>query len=139
MPQMETVLDVYQENYGPRHVLICMDEASRQVLADLSPPLPAQPRRGDKPGAWKRVDDKYQRAEVRSLLLFYNPLDGWRRIGCRDSRTRRDWVEEVRQLLEDDYPQAETVTLVCGPHALMDRSRLPAAREGRTGSGAQPR
>jgi hypothetical protein len=110
---METVLDVYQEDYGPRHVLICMDEASRQVLSDLAPALPAQPRRGDKPGAWKRVDDKYQREGVRSLLLFYNPIDGWRRIGCRDSRTRRDWAEEVRQLLEDDYPHAETVTLVC--------------------------
>ena len=42
-----------------------------------------------------------------------NPLDGWRRIGCRNSRTRQDWAEEVRRLLEVDYPEAETVTLVC--------------------------
>lgn len=110
---METVLDVYQGEYDQRHVLICMDEASRQILSDQSDPLPAQPKRGEKPGTWKRVDDKYVREGVRSLLLFYNPLEGWRRIGCRESRTRADWAEEVRQLLEQDYPQAETVTLVC--------------------------
>jgi hypothetical protein len=110
---METVLDVYQGAYDDRHVLITMDEASRQLLADQSDPLPARPRRGNKPGTWKRVDDKYARHGVRALLLFYNPIGGWRRIGCRDSRTRLDWAEEVRQLLEADYPRAETVTLVC--------------------------
>lgn len=110
---METVLDVYQGTYDEKNVLICMDEASRQILSDLSEPLPAQPKRGDKPGNWKRVDDKYVRQGVRSLLLFYNPIDGWRRIGCRDSRTRIDWAEEVRHLLEVDYPKAETITLVC--------------------------
>lgn len=118
---METVLDVYQAEYDDTHVLITMDEASRQILADQTEPLPAQPKRGDQPGRWKRVDDKYVRHGVRSLLLFYNPLDGWRRVGCRDSRTRRDWAEEVRELLEVDYPQAETITLVCdnlNTHAL---------------------
>lgn len=104
---MEEVLDTYQQEYEDRHVLICMDEASRQLLSDVTEPLPM------KPGAPKRVDDKYQRNGVRSLLVFYNPIDGWRRVGCRESRTRRDWAEEVRRLLEDDYPQAETVTLVC--------------------------
>jgi hypothetical protein len=104
---MEAVLDVYQEAYDARHPLICMDEASRQVLADVSAPLPP------KPGAPRRVDDKYERRDVRALLMFYNPLDGWRRVGCRDSRTRDDWAEEVRRLLEEDYPDAECVTLVC--------------------------
>ena len=110
---MEVILDVYHARYDKRNVLICMDEASRQILSDLSEPLPPRPKRGQKPGTWKRVDDKYVREGVRSLLLFYNPLEGWRRIGCRTSRTRADWAEEVRRLLEDDYPQAETVTLVC--------------------------
>lgn len=104
---MEEVLDVYQAEYDENHPLICMDEASRQVLADVTPPLPM------KPGAPLRIDDKYERGEVRSLLLFYNPVAGWRRVACRTSRTRLDWAEEVRQLLEVDYPHAESVTLVC--------------------------
>jgi hypothetical protein len=104
---MEEVLDVYQETFTDKRPLICMDEASRQVLEDVTPPLPM------KPGAPKRIDDKYERHEVRSLLLFYNPIAGWRRVGCRESRTRLDWAHEVRHLLEVDYPQAELVTLVC--------------------------
>jgi hypothetical protein len=104
---MEEVLDVYQENFDDRRPLICMDEASRQVLDDVTPPLPM------KPGSPRRIDDKYERLEVRSLLMFYNPIAGWRRVGCRESRTRLDWAEEVRRLLEVDYPQAELVTLVC--------------------------
>src|SRR5262249_47165880 len=65
------------------------------------------------PGRPKRVDDKYERRGVRSLMMFYNPVDGWRRVGCRESRTRADWAEEIQQLLDKDYPQAELVTLVC--------------------------
>lgn len=104
---MEEVLDVYQETYDAKHPLICMDEASRQLLLDVSEPLPM------KPGAPKRVDDKYERRGVRSLMMFYNPIAGWRRVGCRESRTRSDWAEEVWKLLEEDYPEAELVTLVC--------------------------
>jgi hypothetical protein len=104
---MEEILDVYQESYDDRRPWICMDEASRQVLDDVTPPLPM------KAGAPRRIDDKYERVEVRSLLMFYNPVAGWRRVGCRTSRTRLDWAEEVRHLLEVDYPQAEQVTLVC--------------------------
>jgi DDE superfamily endonuclease len=104
---MEEVLDVYQEAYDATHPLICMDEASRQLLSDVSTPLPMQP------GRPKRVDDKYERRGVRSLMMFYNPLEGWRRVGCRESRTRTDWAEEVQQLLDKDYPKAELVTLVC--------------------------
>jgi hypothetical protein len=104
---METVLDVYQEAYDAKHPLICMDEASRQMLSDLTDPLPM------KPGTPQRIDDKYERHGVRSLLMFYNPVDGWRRVGCRESRTRLDWAQEILQLLDVDYPQADLITLVC--------------------------
>jgi hypothetical protein len=104
---MEEVLDVYRQPYDARHPLICMDEASRQILSDLVEPLPM------KPGTPKRIDDKYDRHGVRALLLFYNPIEGRRRVGCRESRTRQDWAEEVRRTLEEDYPDAELVTLVC--------------------------
>jgi transposase len=104
---MEAVLDTYQETYDEKHPLICMDEASRQVLEDVTPPLPMRP------GKTKRIDDKYERHEVRSLLLFYDPIAGWRRVGCRESRTRKDWAIEIQRLLDEDYPHAEVVTLVC--------------------------
>lgn len=36
----------------------------------------------------------------------FNPLDGWRRVGYRESRTNRDWSAEVRRLLDEDHPAA---------------------------------
>lgn len=104
---MEQVLDTYQATYDDKHPLICMDEASRQLLSDAFDPLPL------KPGRAKRGDDKYERHGTCSLFMFCNPVGGWRRVGCRDSRTACDWAEEVRHLLEVDYPDAEWVTLVC--------------------------
>ena len=124
--RMEEVLDVYQQPYDARHPLICMDEASRQILSDVVEPLPM------KPGMLKRIDDKYERHGVRALLLFYNPIDGWRRVGCRESRTRQDWAEEVRRTLEEDYPEAELVTLVCDNLNTHDMASLYQAFDAET-------
>jgi hypothetical protein len=84
-----------------------MDESSRQLLEDLHEPLPM------KPGRPRRVDDKYVRHGTQSLLMFYDPLRGWRRVTASDHRTRHDWAREVRRLLEEDYPEARQITLVC--------------------------
>ena len=104
---MEEVLDVYQASYDAKRPLIAMDEASRQLLSDVFDPLPL------KPGRPKRVDDKYDRHGTCSLFMFYDPIGGWRRVGCRDSRTAIDWAQEVQHLLDVDYVDAELVTLVC--------------------------
>lgn len=104
---MEQVLDVYGEAYDEAHPLICMDEAAKQVTADLFEPLPMRP------GRPRREDHHYERKGTRSVFLFFDPLSGWRRVAGRATRTRVDWAEEVRRLLEQDYPEAERVTLVC--------------------------
>lgn len=84
-----------------------MDEASKQLLRDTAPPLPMSP------GLPLREDYHYERRGVQALFMFFDPLPGWRRVGCQDSRTRVDWAEEVRRLLDEDYPQARRVKLVC--------------------------
>jgi len=103
---MEKVLDIYQESYDQRHVLICMDEASKQVIADLNPALPMSV------GHPRREDHHYQRKDVRALFIFFDPIRGWRRLSNRRTRTRADWAEEVRVLIEEDYAHAEQITLV---------------------------
>ena len=45
--------------------------------------------------------------------MFFDPNGGWRRVSNRDSRTSIDWAEEIRQLLDVDYPQANKVKLLC--------------------------
>jgi hypothetical protein len=104
---METVLDVYCSVHTEEEPLICMDEAAKQMTADI------EPLRRPIPGHAGQEDYHYERRGVRSIFLFFNPVDGKRRVSGRDSRTRRDWAEEVRHLLEVDYPHARKVKLVC--------------------------
>lgn len=104
---MEKVLDIYHEKYDEKRPLICMDEASKQIISDLNPDLPMTP------GQPRREDHHYERKGVRQLFMFFNPLKGWRRVSSRLSRTRFDWAEEVKILLDVDYRHAEKVTLVC--------------------------
>jgi hypothetical protein len=95
---MEAVLDEYQQPHDEQHPLICMDDASRQLLDEVVDPLPMSL------GTAERVDEKYERCGVRSLLMFYDSVTGWRRVSGRDGRTRLDWAEEVRRLVDEDYP-----------------------------------
>lgn len=103
---MEKVLDIYQQQYDETHPLICMDEASKQVLADVEPALPLSP------GTPRREDHHYQRKDVRALFMFFDPIGGWRRVNSRASRKRQDWAEEMQRLCDEDYPAAETITVV---------------------------
>lgn len=104
---MEDVLDVYAQPHSEEEPLICMDEASKQLLDDGLPSIPCAP------GRTQREDYHYERNGTQSLFMFFNPISGWRRVSCRDSRTRIDWAEEIRQLLLEDYPKARKITLVC--------------------------
>lgn len=104
---MEQVLDVYAARHTAEEPLICMDEAAKQLVADLVAPLAMAP------GRPRREDHHYQREGTRALFLFVDPIRGWRRVSSREHRTRVDWAEEVRRLLEEDYPEARRVKLVC--------------------------
>jgi hypothetical protein len=84
-----------------------MDEAAKQIVADVEPALPLSP------GRPRREDHHYERRGVRALFLFFDPIRGWRRISTREHRTRVDWAQEIKLLLDVDYPEAELVTLVC--------------------------
>lgn len=104
---MEQVLDVYHESFDETHPLICMDEAAKQIVADVEPALPMTP------GQPRREDHHYRREGVAALFMFFDPIRGWRRVSTRNSRTRLDWAEEIRRLVDEDHPQAERITLVC--------------------------
>lgn len=104
---MEEVLDVYAAEHSDEEPLICMDEASKQLLRDEQAPLPLEP------GQPVREDYHYERRGTQAIFMFFNPIAGERRVSCRDSRTRVDWAEEIRHLLDVDYPNARKVKLVC--------------------------
>lgn len=104
---METILDLYSQEHNETEPLICMDEASKQLLAQVYEPIDM------KPGQLAKEDYHYERQGVRALFMFFNPVRGWRRISRRETRTRLDWAEEIKTLLDVDYPNAKKVNLVC--------------------------
>jgi hypothetical protein len=104
---MEDVLDEYAKAPSDDEPLVCMDEASKQLLRDVEPSQPM------KPGEPKREDYHYERRGTQAIFCFFDPHRGWRRVTARDSRTRVDFAEEVRHLLDVEYPLAKTVRLVC--------------------------
>jgi DDE superfamily endonuclease len=104
---MEDVLDLYASPHTPDEPLVCMDEASKQLLRQTAPPIPPAA------GRPAREDYHYERRGTQALFCFFDPIRGWRRVTVQDSRTAVDWAEQVRTLLEVDYPKARKVKLVC--------------------------
>ncbi|MFZ2259001.1 MAG: transposase [Clostridiaceae bacterium] len=83
-----------------------MDEKPCQLLDEVRKPIPAAP------GSVRKEDNEYIRKGTCSLFLFTEPLGGWRRCDASERRTKQDWAEQVRILLEEDYPDCEKVVLV---------------------------
>ena len=103
---MEDVLEVYHRPYDPRRPVICLDEASRQLIGEVVQPIPAGP------GQPERFDDEYVRNGTANLFMIAEPLLGWRHVGVTERRTAKDFAEVVRWLVEDVHPDAEKVVLV---------------------------
>jgi hypothetical protein len=104
---MEDVLEVYKRPYDPRHPVVCMDEQPTQLIKETRSKVPAAPGRPE------RVDHEYERAGTAVNFMFTEPLAGWRKVNVREKKTKLDWAEEIMELLEVDYPEADKVVLVC--------------------------
>lgn len=120
---MEDVLEVYQRPYDAELPVVCMDEKPVQLVKETRLPEPARP------GACRRVDFEYERAGTASIFLFTEPLAGWRAAHVRERRGAVDFAEELRWLLEERYPDAQRVVLVCDNLSTHGASSLYAAFE----------
>jgi hypothetical protein len=103
---MEDVLDVYTRPYDPARPQICLDETSRQVLAETRAALPTAP------GRPARHDPEYARDGVVNVFLVGEPLRGWRQVRISERRTRLDWADCIKELVDVHYPDAERIVLV---------------------------
>lgn len=103
---MEDVLEVYRRPYDAKRPVVCLDETFKQLIAESREPLPARP------GTAARYDHVYIRKGVVSLFVASEPLAGWRHVAVTESRRRTDWANFVRDLLENQYPEAERVVLI---------------------------
>ena len=103
---MENVLDLYAEPYDPKRPVVCFDETTTQLLADLRPSIPAAP------GRPRREDYEYLRAGPANLFLTCEPRRGWRRVAITQQRTMRDFAQQMQWLVDDAYPDVPVVRVV---------------------------
>jgi len=122
---MEDVLDVYERPEDPDYPLVCMDESPRQLIGEVHEPLPMEPGRPE------RYDVLYKREGTCNLFLFSAPLLGWRRknpilldvfsefllkqkrpVDVTERRTSLDWAEQIKRLVDVDFPDAKKIVLV---------------------------
>lgn len=104
---MEDVLGVYRRAYEANYPVVCMDEQPIQLIKETRVPLPMEP------GQPEKYDHEYERNGTANHFLFTEPLAGWRRVSVRERKTKKDWAQEIKELLDKDYPAAKRVVLVC--------------------------
>jgi transposase len=104
--RMEDVLDLYAEPYDPVQPTVCFDETSKQLIAETRIPLPMEP------GKPERVDYEYERKGTANLFLVTEPLTGWRHVDVTDRRTKHDFAQQMRDLVDRHFPDATSIRVV---------------------------
>ncbi len=103
---MEDVLEVYRRPYDSQRPVVCLDEQSKQLVKETRPTIPA------KPGRNQRMDYEYERNGTANLFMRFEPLAGRRRVKVTDQRTKVDFAQAIRDMVDEDYPEAKVIVLV---------------------------
>ena len=104
--RMEDILDVYERPCDSKRPVVCVDESFKQLVGEVRAPIPMSP------GQSVRIDDEYERKGIAEIFMAVEPLAGKRRVEVTATRTRRDWAEFIRRLVDEDYADAEKIILV---------------------------
>ena len=103
---MEDVLAVYARPRDPDRPLVCLDETSKQLIAETRSSIPM------KAGRPARSDYEYERNGTANLFMMFAPLEGWRRVKVTDRHTAVDYAHVLKDLADLHFPEAETIVLV---------------------------
>ena len=103
---MEDVLEVYTRPHDPSRPLVCLDETSKQLIAEARTPIPM------KPGRPARSDYEYERNGVANLFMVFAPLEGWRHVAVTDRRAAIDYAQVLKDVADIHFPAAAKIVLV---------------------------
>src|SRR5580704_7032000 len=103
---MEDVLEVYHRPHDPDRPVVCLDETSKQLIAETRVPIPA------KPGHPKRDDYEYERNGTANLFMMFAPLEGWRHVKVTDRHTAVDYAHALKDLANIHFLNAKKIVLV---------------------------
>ena len=135
---MEEVLDIYKQPYDVKRPVVCMDESSKQLTKEVRESLPMVPKQAEeivliktehveeqqlsisepakaspsKSGQVEKYDTEYERNGTASIFMAFEPLQGLRFTSVREQRTRKDWAEFIKGLVDNQYPNADKIILV---------------------------
>lgn len=103
---MEDVLEVYHRPHDPEYPLVCLDETSKQLIAETRAPIVA------KPGRVARFDYEYERNGTANLFMLFAPLEGWRHVEVTDRHAAVDFARLLKDLADTRFPNATKIILV---------------------------
>ncbi len=103
---MEDVLEVYKRPYDPQYPVVCLDEQSKQLIAETRTPIVAAA------GRPARVDYEYERRGTANLFMQFEPLGGRRRVKVTARRTLIDFAHLLQELVDEEYPTATKIVVV---------------------------
>jgi len=103
---MEDMLSVYQREFEDDEVLVCMDETTKQQTRETRIPV------GMGPGREAIYDYEYERNGVSNLFMLSAPIEGWRHVEVTERRTKEDWAEVIRDLVDVHYPGKRVVLVM---------------------------
>ena len=102
---MEDVLDVYAKPYDKKAPVICLDEKSKQLLADSRPSLPTAK------GKIAIQDYEYVRKGTGNIFVAVEPLARKRITQVTRRRTKLGYALFLERLVKN-YPKARSIHLV---------------------------
>ncbi len=85
---------------------MCLDEQSKQLVKQTRTPIPALP------GQLAKEDYEYERNGTANLFMTFEPLVGWRHVKVTERRTKIDFAEVIKELIDEHYSYAEKIVLV---------------------------
>ena len=106
---MEDVLALYAKPYDGGYPTVCLDEKPVVLHARRA----RQPCRGSPGRHVERRDYEYERHGTANLFVLVEPLAGWRHVDVTAQRTKQDYAECLRYLVEERYPQAPSASAWC--------------------------
>jgi len=94
---MEDVLEVYHRPFDPDRPVVCLDEASKQLIGETRRPLPPEP------GQPQRFDYEYVRNGTVNVFVFVDAHRPWRHAKVTDRRASGDFAACMRDLVDTHY------------------------------------
>ena len=104
--QMEHILTLYAEPADPMYPIINFDEAGKQLIEHIKVP------KAMAPGQCHKVDYEYKRSGVANIFMFLDRHKGWRKAKATDYKCAVDFAHCMKELVDDDYPEANKIRVV---------------------------